>query len=307
MSTFSSFPIASADPASGTIETFADGSSSVEVTTNNQATSTVNLSVERNTTIDSSSFHLNYDSADMSPGSLTLDVDSDGQFEWHLGGNGDGQVGEQNEFIGGTTSTSTSANGNQSWLHTGAWRLPKSAMMASSDITVGLTPDLGAQFSGIGAVTDLAVGDMDGDGLEDPIYLVPDHMGSNGTIGPHIGWLKWSGSSIVTSWIPTCFDADRLILGDSDNDSRTDILAVAEDEDMLCQHLSGNGWSYSTNVTMNEKFMDALLADMDGDGQDDLVSIDADGTLGMRSFSGGVYTSAITATVTSGNQIPGLE
>ena len=307
LSTFSSFPIASADPASGTIETFADGSSSVEVTTNNQATSTVNLSVERNTTIDSSSFHLNYDSADMSPGSLTLDVDSDGQFEWHLGGNGDGQVGEQNEFIGGTTSTSTSANGNQSWLHTGAWRLPKSAMMASSDITVGLTPDLGAQFSGIGAVTDLAVGDMDGDGLEDPIYLVPDHMGSNGTIGPHIGWLKWSGSSIVTSWIPTCFDADRLILGDSDNDSRTDILAVAEDEDMLCQHLSGNGWSYSTNVTMNEKFMDALLADMDGDGQDDLVSIDADGTLGMRSFSGGVYTSAITATVTSGNQIPGLE
>ncbi|MDG1525418.1 MAG: hypothetical protein P8Q90_05050 [Candidatus Thalassarchaeaceae archaeon] len=307
MSTFASIPIVSANPTSGTIETFADGNSNVEVHTDNQSTSTVNLSVGRNTTINSSSFHLNYDSADPSPGSLTLDVDSDGQFEWHLGGNGDGQVGEQNEFNGGTASTSTTANGNQTWLQTGGWRLPKSALMASSDITVELMPDLGAQFSGIGAVTDLTVGDMDGDGLEDPIYLVPDHLGSNGTIWPHIGWLKWSGSSIVTSWIPTCYDADRLIVGDSDNDSSTDVLVVAEDENMLCQHLSGNGWSYSTNVTMNEKFEDALLADMDGDGQDDIVSIDADGTLGMRSFSGGVFTTAVTATVSSGNQIPGLE
>jgi len=307
LSIFSSLPIASADPASGTIETFADGSSSVEVNTNNQSPSTVNLSIGRNTTIDSSSFHLNYDSEDISPGSLTIDIDSDGQYEWHLGGNGDGQVGEQDQFIGGTTSTSTSANGNQTWLQAGAWRLPKSAIMASSDITVGFTPDLGAQFSGIGAVTDLAVGDMDGDGLDDPIYLVPDHVGTNGTVQPHIGWLTWSGSSIVTSWIPTCFDADRLILGDSDNDSRTDILAVAEDEDMLCQHLSGSSWSYTTNVTMNEKFEDAILADMDGDGQDDIVSIDADGTLGMRSFSGGAYTSAVTSTVPSGNQVPGLE
>ena len=305
LSCFSYIPIASANP-SGTIETFADGSSSVEVNTNTQSPSTVNLSVNRNTTIGSSSFHLNYDSADTSPGELTIDLDSDGQYEWHLGGSGDGHVGEQNEFTTGTSSTSTSASGNQTWLHTGAWRLPKSAIMASSDITVGFTPDLGAQFTGIGAVTDLAVGDMDGDGQEDAVFLVPDHMGTNGT-WPHIGWLKWSGSSIVTSWIPTCFDADRLILGDSDNDSQTDVLAIAEDENTLCQHLSGNGWSYTTNVTMNEKFEDALLADMDGDGQDDLVSIDADGTLGMRSFSGGAYTTAVTATVTSGNQVPGLE
>ena len=300
-------PIVSANPSSGTIETFADGSSSVEVNTNTQSPTTVNLSVNRNSTIGSSSIHLNYDSTDTSPGELTIDVDSDGQYEWHLGGNGDGHLGEQNEFTTGTSSVSTSASGNQTWLHTGAWRLPKSAMMASSDITVGFTPDLDAQFTGIGAVTDLAVGDMNGDGHEDAVFLVPDHMGANGTIWPHIGWLQWSGSAIVTSWIPTCFDADRLILGDSDNDSQTDVLAIAEDENMICQHFSGNGWSYSTNVTMNEKFEDALLADMDGDGQDDLISIDADGTLGMHSFSGGAYATAVTATVTSGNQVPGLE
>ena len=193
LSLFSSIPLATANPTSGTIETFADGSSSVEVVTNNLAPSTVNLTIQRNTTIDSASFSVNYDSSDVSPGSVTIDLDSDGQYEWHLGGNGDGELGEQNEFIGGSSSTSVSANGNQTWLSTGAWRLPKSALMTSSEITVEFTPDLGAQFSGVGTVSDLAVGDMDGDGLDDPIYLVTDYTGSNGSIWPHIGWLTWSG------------------------------------------------------------------------------------------------------------------
>ena len=307
LSVFSSVPIASADPVTGTIVTFADGSVSVEVATNTQGPSSANLTVLRNTTIDSANFHLTYDSDDASPGSLTVDVDSDGQYEWHLGGNGDGRLGEQIEFGNGGSTTSISANGNQTWLSAGEWRLPTAATMASSEITVELTPDLDAQFSGIGAVSDLKVGDMDGDGRDDAIYLVTDYMGANGTPWPNIGWLKWSGTSIVTSWIPTCSDADELILGDSDNDGRTDILAVASDENTLCPHFSGNSWTQSMNLTMNEKFEDALLADLDGDNQDDLVFIDADGTLGMRSFSGGTYTSAVTATVTSGNQVPGLE
>ncbi|MCS5535658.1 MAG: hypothetical protein NZ802_07365, partial [Candidatus Poseidoniales archaeon] len=256
-------PISSADPLSGTIDTFANGSISVEVTTNTQSPSPVNLTILRNTTIDSSSFHITYDVEDASPGSLTVDVDSDGQYEWHLGGNGDGRVGEQTEFDSGASTTSISANGNQTWLSTGGWRLPTSAIMDSSDITVGFTPDLGSQFNAIGAVTDLEVGDMDGDGLDDAIYLVPDHISStNGTLWPHIGWLTLSGSSIVTSWIPTCFDADELILGDSDNDGRTDIIAVASDVDTLCPHFSGNSWSQSMNITMNENFEDAILADL---------------------------------------------
>jgi len=308
LSVFSSMPIGSADPLSGTIDTFADGSTSVAVDTNTQSPSPVNLTILRNTTIDSSSFHISYDVEDASPGSITVDVDSDGQYEWHLGGNGDGRVGEQTEFDNGASTTSISANGNQTWLGTGGWRLPTSAMMDSSEITVEFTPDLGAQFSAIGAVTDIVVGDMDGDGMDDAIYLVPDHISStNQTAWPHIGWLKWSGSSIVTSWIPTCFDADELIIGDSDNDGSTDILAIASDVDTLCPHFSTNSWSQSMNITMNNKFEDALLADLDGDGQDDLVSIDADGTLGMRTFSGGTYTGAITATVPTGNQIPGLD
>ena len=306
-SLFASIPSVTANPASGVIDTFADGNTSVILQTDSTTTSTVNLTLQRNTTVGGASFHITYDINDPSPGSMTVDLDSDGQYEWHLGSNGDGRVGEQTEFLNGASSTSISANGNQTWLHTGSWKLPTSAAMSSSEITVGFTPDLGAQFDGIGAVTDLQVGDMDGDGVEDPIYLVPDHMGTNGTEWPHIGWMNWSGSAMVSSWIPTCADADELILGDSDGDGRTDILAIAFDEDVLCQHMSGNSWNYSTNVSMNEKFEDAVLADLDGDLQDDLISIDADGTLGIRSFSAGSYSTAITVTVPSGNQMTGFE
>ena len=306
-SLFASIPSATANPASGVIDTFADGSTSLTLQTDSTSTSTVNLTLQRNTTIGGASFHITYDINDPSPGSLTVDLDSDGQYEWHLGSNGDGRVGEQNEFSNGATSTTISANGNQTWLAAGSWRLPTSAQMSSSEITVGFAPDLGAQFSGIGAVADLQVGDMDGDGIQDPIYLVQDHTAANGTTSPHIGWMKWNGTGLVTNWIPTCLDADELILGDSDGDGSTDILAVATDEDELCQHMSGNSWTYTTNVSMNEKFEDAVLADLDGDSQDDLISIDADGTLGFRSFSGGSYSTAITTTVPSGNQMTGLE
>ena len=306
-SLFASTPIASANPASGVIDTFADGSTSVTLQTDSNSTSTVNLTLQRNTTIGGASFHITYDTSDPSPGSLTFDLDSDGQYEWHLGSNGDGRVGEQNEFSNGATSTTISANGNQTWLPTGSWRLPTSAQMSSSEITVGFTPDLGAQFTNIGAVADLQVGDMDGDGIDDPIYLVQDHTAANGTAWPHIGWMKWNGAAMVTSWISTCEDADKLILGDSDGDGSTDILAVAIDENELCQHISGNSWNYTTNVSMSEKFEDAVLADLDGDSQADLISIDADGTLGFRSFSAGTYSTATTATVPSGNQMTGFE
>ena len=306
-SLFATIPIVSANPSSGVINTFANGNTSVTMQTDSGSTSSVNLTLQRNTTIGGASFHITYDVNDPSPGSLTVDLDSDGQYEWHLGSNGDGSLGEQTEFSTGSTSTTISANGNQTWLSAGSWRLPTSAQMSSSEITVGFTPQLGAQFSGIGAVSDLQVGDMDGDGVDDVVYLVQDHTATNGSIWPHIGWMKWNGTGLVNSWIPTCADADELILGDSDGDGSSDILAVAIDEDELCQHMSGNSWSYSTNVSMNEKFEDALLADLDGDSQDDLISIDADGTLGFRSFSGGSYSTAVTVTVPSGSQMTGLE
>ena len=174
--------MASANPASGVIDTFADGSASLTVQTDSTAPTTVNLTLQRNSTIGGASFHITYDVNDPSPGSLTVDLDSDGQYEWHLGSTGDGRVGEQIVFSNGATSTTVSANGNQTWLPAGSWRLPTSAQMSSSEITVGFSPDLGAQFSGIGAVADLQVGDMDGDGIEDPIFLVQEHTAANGTL-----------------------------------------------------------------------------------------------------------------------------
>jgi len=302
-------PLTTADhPSSGTVSTFADGTSSTTVDTNSSAAETVILTIPKNSTIGEATFHLTYDIQDPSPGAVTLDIDSDGQWEWHLGSPGDGGLGEQTEFDGGATSTSASLSGNQTWIPAGQWRLPQAATMSTTDITVGFTPTLGSQFSSIGATSDLGSGDMDGDGHDDAIYLVTDHVGTNGTAWPHIGWLNWTGSAINTNWIATCEGAERFILGDSNNDGQTDILSIDESEDTLCQHLSGSSnWAHSVNLTMNAKFVDALLADLDGDGQDDIVTLDADGTLGMHSFNAGGYATAITATVSSGSQMPGAE
>ena len=307
---FSVFPlttIVSANPTSGTIDTFADGSYTIDVDTDNQQPITVNLTIPRNTTIESAGFELSYDSTDPSPGELTIDLDSDGQYEWHLGGNGDGRLGEQIEFLNGQTSTSVTANGNRTWLSSGSWKIPTSAMLSSSDLTLSFTPAFASQFVNSGTISDIVIGDMDGDGNEDVIYLVMDHQGANGTIWPHVGWSTLTGSALVTSWFPTCEDADTLIAGDANNDSFTDILVQASDVDTICPHFSSNSWSPSSNISMNEKFEDALLADVDGDGQDDLISIDADGTLAMRSFSAGSFSSPVTTVVNTGGQIAGAE
>ena len=141
-SLFAYTPMASANPTSGVIDTFADGSASLTVQTDSTAPTTVNLTLQRNSTIGGASFHITYDVNDPSPGSLTVDLDSDGQYEWHLGSTGDGRVGEQIVFSNGATSTTVSANGNQTWLPAGSWRLPTSAQMSSSEITVGFSPDL---------------------------------------------------------------------------------------------------------------------------------------------------------------------
>ena len=298
-----------ANPQSGTITTFADGSSSVTVATDSTTPVSVNLSLLRNTTIDDAMLHLTYDVQDPSPGHVTLDVDDDGMYEWHLGGNGDGSLGEQTEFAAGVASTAVGSNGNMTWLNAGSWRLPRSATMASSEITVGFTPTLGAQFAAVGAVSALEAGDMNGDGREDAIYLVTDHTGTNGTEWPHIGWTTWTGSAMSTSWIPTCADADGLLVGDANNDTRADVLVIASSENTLCQHLSGtSAWAHSVNISLDPKFEDAVLADLDGDGQADLVTLDADGRMGLRGFSGGAFAStAITTTVSSGSQIPMTE
>ena len=310
-SLFSVLPVEASSHTFGTIEVFSDQSSSTVVDTTTTGPVTANLTIQRNTTIGDASLHITYDVMDDSPGELTLDLDGDGQYEWHLGGGDDGDLGAQNRFVGGVASTSIAASGNLTWLPTGAWRLPRMATMATTDITVDFDPTLAARFSNLGSITDLAVGDMDGDGREDAVYLVQNHVGMNSTAWPHIGWLRWNAAtaSINTSWIPTCADADRLILGDANGDGRSDVLAVASSVNTLCQHLSGtSAWSYSVNLSMDAQFSDALLTDLDADAQDDLVWIEEDGTLGARLFSGGAFATAangITTTVASGSQMPG--
>ena len=308
-SVFAALPFAAANPTSGTIETFTDGSSSVALVTDSQSIVSTNITISRNTTIGDASFQIMYDVNDPSPGELTLDIDNDGMYEWHLGGSGFGDVGIQTTFSNGMNSTSINPNGNLSWLPAGNWTLPSGASLSVADLSLGFTPSIDSQLLGHGNIADLVVGDMDGDGNDDGIFLVKDHVGTNATAWPHIGWTRWdaSTSSFQTSWIGTCGGADRLITGDANGDGKADILSVADTDKALCQHLSGiSGWGHSVNITMDQNFVDAMLADLDSDGQDDLVYIHNDGDLNSRIFSGGVFGASGTATtVTSGDSMTG--
>ncbi|MDP6906752.1 MAG: VCBS repeat-containing protein [Candidatus Thalassarchaeaceae archaeon] len=309
-SVFVMIPNAAANPTSGTIETFTDGTFSVDLATNPSSTTSTNVTIQRNTTIGDATFQISYDSNDPSPGQLTLDIDSDGFYEWHLGGSGFGDLGAQTTFSSGTNNTSISTNGNQSWLQAGNWNLPSGASMSQTDLSIGFSPILESQFTAVGNIKDLVVGDMDGDGNEDGIFLVEDHVGTNGSSWPHIGWTRWNSTStsLQTSWFGTCSGAERLITGDANGDGKTDLLAIDSIEKTLCQHLSGtSGWAHSVNLTMDSLFADAILADIDSDGQDDLVSIDADGELNSRIFSAGAFGPTGTpATINSGTSVPGM-
>ncbi|MEE2811422.1 MAG: VCBS repeat-containing protein [Candidatus Thermoplasmatota archaeon] len=306
-SVFSMLPLVSAD--SGTIEQFSDLSYDIELQTDSQNPVSVDLTIQRNTTIHDASFQITYDDQDPSPGEFIFDIDEDGMYEWHLGGLGYGSLGEQTTFSNGASSTSAGVNGNLSWGATGTWRLPTLASMSVTDITVGFTPTLASQFSNLGTISDLVVGDMDGDGNEDGVYLVTDRVGMNGTAWPHIGWMRWDSttSSMQTSWFATCEGASRIIIGDVNGDGNSDVLSIAQDDLTLCQHLSGSSaWSHSANLTMGSQFSDAILVDLDGDSQDDVATIDIDGTLSAYLFSAGSFSgTAITTSVPSGNQMPG--
>jgi hypothetical protein len=79
-SLFSVIPVEASNHTFGTIEVFSDQSSSTMVDTTTTGPVTVNLTIQRNTTIGDATLHITYDVMDDSPGELTLDLDGDGQY-----------------------------------------------------------------------------------------------------------------------------------------------------------------------------------------------------------------------------------
>ena len=241
-------PLVSAD--SGTIEQFSDLSYDIELQTDSQNPVSVDLTIQRNTTIHDASFQITYDDQDPSPGEFIFDIDEDGMYEWHLGGLGYGSLGEQTTFSNGASSTSAGVNGNLSWGATGSWRLPTLASMSATDITVGFTPTLASQFSNLGTISDLVVGDMDGDGIGNKCDTDKDGDGINNA----------SDNCVIKS-NPDQTNTDGDVFGDICDDdvaSDGDGDGIADEEDN-CILISNAGQD-----------------DMDQDGLGDLCDSDMD-------------------------------
>jgi len=275
-------PFAGASGNSGTINTFSDGSSTGQLNLNGGSlNSAFAITLERNTTITSATFDISYEQTSPSPGTVTLDIGDDNLMEWAFIETGFGDLGNQSTFSDGSSTNSSSVNSSGSQLE--VVLLPSIAQLQTADLNVEYTPDFGGGWVATGLVDDLAVGDIDADSLPEPIFLQRAHTWTNGSSSPAIGYFDWSPSTgfSAISWKATCDGATTLDIGDFDGDGRADIAASDATNESACIHisLSTGGWANSSNLSLGQGFADLTVGDLDGDGDDELISVHSDGSL----------------------------
>ena len=296
---------------SGSIYTFADGSNSVVVVTNTSVVNTdTQFMLERNSTITSATMDIKYDMTQPSPGEVHLDVDQDGLYEWEFDHLGFGDLGEQKTFSDGSTSNTTTVNSSGAALID--FLLPSSTQLQGVELTVEFTPEFGGGWIQTGVIDHLEAADIDNDSMLEPIFLQRDHIWSNGTSSPAIGYVDWSSTTGFSSihWEATCEDATELVIGDLNNDGYAEMLALDLNASYLCIGVSnGNGtWSNSTNVSLGLDLTGALVADLSQDGYGDVVSIHNDGNLDVNLWNqaNGALDSAITQHVERNGSVGGM-
>ena len=297
-------PFAMAGNGSGTITTFADGNPTSQLNLNGSSVnSAIALTLERNTTITSASFEIGYSHLSPSPGTVTLDIAEDGQYEWAWMEVGFGDLGNQTTFSDGSSTNSSSVDSNGAQLE--MVYLPSVSQLQTADLSVEYSPDFGGSWVATGMIDDLEVGDIDADNRPEPIFLQREHTWPNGSSSPAIGYFDWTPSTgfSAVSWKSTCDGATTLDIGDFDGDGRADIAATDPTNESACIHisLSTGGWGDSTNLTLGQGLADLAVGDFDGDGDDELVSVHSDGTLREYVFNpaNGSFGTGATTTVNS--------
>jgi len=117
--------------------------------------------------------------------------------------------------------------------------------------------------SGLG--TDLAHGDLDGDGYDDLVVSLPGHQAVRVYLGGPGGLDSGSGSDIVGPAGVANFGAD-LAVGDADGDGALDVLIGSGDGGGMATLALGDGTgaSWSTQLLPHDGVV--ALVDFDGDG-----------------------------------------
>ena len=276
-------------PASGESNTnfsFSGGFATVELNLEgNLANSSAALDISRNVTVTSSTFQVSYDSDDMSPGAVWIDINEDGIYEWEFNDTGYGDLGQQNVFFNGDSSSSNPVtNGNTS---TPNFLFPVAGTLDSTLLNTSFSPKAGGGFFSVGEHQKVIETDIDGDGSPEPLFL--SQIQSNNTTS--IFWVDWDitqGTHVKPS-INTCDNASSVSVGDINGDGDQDIVAFSSNSAHACIHIA-NGSSFDPvkNQTIPNGVLEGTLADLDGDGNDEVISISMSGMLTYQSWNNSI-------------------
>ena len=287
----------------GTLSTFSDGTATHTVTVTSGQHGAIGLELPRNTTVTSASFFIRPDSSGSSPGTLDLDINNDGLYEWEFSQAGYGMFGQQHVFENGTSSESVlidPSDVNTSTPLSPTFLLPNGASLSSSSMDVTFAPNLTGGFFDTGFVHDLSIGDVTGDGNDDVVlYSQTANMtmstngtanATNWTVAPAFRVLTYDNASGVqlSSWTPTCANITNTMTADLNGDGYDDVVHHVPSSRTLCMHFvnttTGVGFEPPINVSLASSIRDFAFIDFTGNGVDEMVSVRTNGVVSVDEY-----------------------
>ena len=282
--------------ASGTtqVNTFAGGASSITVVSDGNNTSTdLQIDLERNVTFQDASFVVEGQSAADTAGSVWINSSS-GDTIWTYSGVGYGDLSHQNTFQTGATFDTVQLN-NSTGMPSPIL-LPKNATLQSSQANITYSPNIDAQFVQVGAVMQMELGDSNGDNQTDAFVF--STLNSTTGVNTAFAVVESNQTSMqynLTNWTATCANSNQMRIADMNNDSHDDVVTFTPGSAIMCIHeYNTTSMSYDPHFSVNISAgpIDVQLADMDGDGDQDFVSI--------HGYFGGGYVSLHSYNATNG-------
>jgi hypothetical protein len=92
----------------------------------------------------------------------------------------------------------------------------------------------------------------------------------------------------LTNWTQTCANSDRMRIADMNNDSHDDVVTFSNGSSMMCIHYyNTTTMTYDPyfNLNTSNNPLDVQIADIDGDGYPDFVTIHGSTNQGVVSVS----------------------